>query len=62
MADASRTFPAAERTCSPDSPFVGDLQDAAREFARTAQTLRALADYLERNPQALLRGKNPDAP
>jgi paraquat-inducible protein B len=62
MADASRTFSAAERTFSPDSPFLGDLQDAAREFARTAQTLRALADYLERNPQALLRGKNPDAP
>ena len=62
MADASRTFAAAERTLAPDSPFFGDLQDAAREFSRTAQSLRALADYLERNPQALVRGKNADAP
>jgi len=62
MADASRTFAAAERTFAPDAPFFGDLQDAAREFSRTAQSLRALADYLERNPQALLRGKNADAP
>jgi len=62
MADASRTFAAAERTFAPDAPFFSDLQDAAREFSRTAQSLRALADYLERNPQALLRGKSVDAP
>lgn len=62
MGDASRTLGAAERTLAPDSALFGELQDAAREFSRTAQSLRALADYLERNPQALLRGKNPDAP
>ena len=62
MTDASRTFGAAERSLAPDSALFGELQDAAREFARTAQSLRALADYLERNPQSLLRGKNVDAP
>jgi paraquat-inducible protein B len=62
MSDASRAMAAAERSLSPDSALFGELQDAARDFARTAQSLRSLADYLERNPQALLRGKNPDAP
>ncbi len=62
MSDASRTMAAAEKSLSPDSALFGELQDAAREFSRTAQSLRALADYLERNPQALLRGKAADAP
>jgi paraquat-inducible protein B len=62
MSDASRTLASAERSLAPDSALFGELQDAAREFSRTAQSLRALADYLERNPQALLRGKSADAP
>jgi paraquat-inducible protein B len=62
MSDASRTLAAAEHSLSPDSALFGELQDAAREFSRTAQSLRALSDYLERNPQALLRGKSADAP
>jgi len=57
MSDASRSFANAEKSLAPDSALFGELQDAAREFARTAQSLRALADYLERNPQALIRGK-----
>jgi paraquat-inducible protein B len=61
MNDASRTFANAERSLAPDSALFGELQDAAREFARTAASLRTLADYLERNPQALLRGKAEDA-
>jgi paraquat-inducible protein B len=60
MGDASRTFGAAEKSLAPDSALFAELQDAAREFARTAQSLRTLADYLERNPQALLRGKSAD--
>ena len=60
MGDASRTFTAAEKSLAPDSALFGDLQEAARELSRTAQSLRVLADYLERNPQALLRGKPAD--
>ena len=62
MGDASRSFASAERSLAPDSALLQELQDAAREFSRTAQSLRVLADYLERNPQALLRGKSADAP
>ncbi len=32
------------------------------EVQRAAQSLRVLADYLQRNPQTLLRGKPPDEP
>ena len=60
MGDASRTFATAEKSLAPDSALFGDLQEAARELSRTAQSLRVLADYLERNPQALLRGKPAD--
>jgi paraquat-inducible protein B len=60
MGEASRTFANAEKSLAPDSALFGELADAAREFARTAQSLRALADYLERNPQALIRGKSSD--
>jgi len=60
MSDASRTFANAEKSLAPDSAFFGELQEAAHELTRTAQSLRLLADYLERNPQALLRGKSAD--
>jgi len=60
MGDASRTLVSAEKSLAPDSALFSELQDAARELARTAQSLRTLADYLERNPQALLRGKSAD--
>jgi paraquat-inducible protein B len=31
-----------------------------RELARAAQSFRVLADYLERHPEALIRGKKED--
>ena len=34
-----------------------ELQNSMRELAETARSLRILADYLERHPEALLRGK-----
>jgi len=54
---ATGTLANAEKSLGPDSALFTELQDTAREFSRTAQSLRALADYLERNPQALIRGK-----
>jgi hypothetical protein len=33
-----------------------------REMARAAQAFRTLADYLERDPQALLLGKKAETP
>jgi paraquat-inducible protein B len=34
------------------------LRATLQEFARAAQSVRALTDYLERHPESLLRGKS----
>lgn len=46
----------------PDAPAQQELRDALREIARAARAIRELADYLERNPEALLRGKSKENP
>ncbi|MGE5284515.1 MAG: intermembrane transport protein PqiB [Actinomycetota bacterium] len=46
----------------PDAPGRQDLRDALREIARAARSVRALSDYLERNPDALIRGKTREKP
>jgi len=46
----------------PDAPAQQELRDALREIARAARAIRELADYLERNPEALIRGKNKENP
>ncbi|MFV0421589.1 MlaD family protein [Oleidesulfovibrio sp.] len=42
---------------SPDAALVRDLRDTLRELAGAARSLRVWADYLERHPEALIRGK-----
>ncbi len=39
------------------SPFRQDLQVLMQELSATARSLRVFADYLERHPEALLKGK-----
>ncbi len=45
------------RLLSPDSPIQLDARHTLREAAQASRALRVLADYLERHPEALLRGK-----
>jgi paraquat-inducible protein B len=58
LADARRAIEAAEQVLKPTSPLSQDARDAMREIARAAAAFRVLADYLERNPDALLWGKD----
>jgi paraquat-inducible protein B len=51
MSNTDNTF------LGPDAPGRQELRDALREIARAARAVRGLADYLERNPNALIRGK-----
>lgn len=44
---------------APGSPLDHDLRDALRQVSDAARALAQLADYLERNPTALLYGKQP---
>jgi len=56
------TLQSAQRTLSPDSPAQQDVRAAAQEVSKAAQSFRALSDYLERHPEALVRGKQEDKP
>ena len=42
---------------SPDSPIHSELRRALKELADAAKSIRVMADYLERHPDALLYGK-----
>jgi paraquat-inducible protein B len=51
-----------EAATAPDAPLQQDLRGAMTEVTRAAQSFRALADYLERHPESLIRGKKKDPP
>lgn len=56
-----RTAASAERTINAAEPLPLEASDALREIARAAEAFRVLSDYLERHPEALIRGKSQDA-
>jgi paraquat-inducible protein B len=60
LSAAKQTFTTAEATLQQDSPLQSDVRGALKELTRTLQTLNNLADYLERHPESLLRGKAGD--
>jgi len=62
LEEARRTLSTAERTLARDAPLQQDLRGALHELSRTAQSLRLLAEYLERHPEALIRGKREERP
>jgi paraquat-inducible protein B len=58
LASADRVLNNTDATLlGPDAPVQFELRDALQEVARAARGVRVLADYLERNPSALIRGK-----
>jgi paraquat-inducible protein B len=46
-----------QTSVSTDSPLQQQLQQTLQELSGAARSLRLLADYLERHPEAILRGK-----
>lgn len=58
MTTAQRVLKNTDKTLlGQDAPAQQELRDALQEVARTARSLRVLSDYLERHPEALIRGK-----
>lgn len=57
LEQARKTLGSAQQVLSSDSPVQGSLRDTLLEVTRAAETVRALADYLERHPESLIRGK-----
>ena len=62
MEQARKTLAEMERTLSPESPLQQDARNSLREVQRAAESLRHLAETLERHPESLLRGKQEDKP
>jgi paraquat-inducible protein B len=60
LGDARRAISAVEGTLASDAPLQQDARETMREIARAARAFRALSDYLERHPEALIRGKQED--
>lgn len=62
LEEARRTLEAGRKVLETDAPVQQDLRDALREVAGAARSLRVLADYIERHPEALIRGKSEEKP
>ena len=57
LEQARKSLAAAESAMNANSPLQNRLQATLDELARAAGALRSLADYMERNPQSILTGK-----
>lgn len=58
LADLDRALENANTTLlGKDAPGQEAMREALEEVANTARSLRALTDYLERHPEALIRGR-----
>jgi paraquat-inducible protein B len=54
-----RTLDSADRTLDGESPLQHGLTESLSEARSTLQAVHELADYLDRHPDALLRGRRP---
>lgn len=57
LSAAKETFGSAQKILQQDSPLQSDVRVALQQLTQTLQSLNALADYLERHPESLIRGK-----
>lgn len=57
IAQVDRTIELLRQIAAPEGPVVYGLEEALSEFSAVARSLRTLVDYLERHPEALIRGK-----
>ena len=69
LADVRRTLTSVQETLAradrhlldPSAPLQRNAEQTLLDLQRAAQSLRVLADYLQRHPESLLRGKPEDA-
>jgi paraquat-inducible protein B len=57
LASARGALDNASKMIAPSSGLSGEISGTLQEVSRAARSVRVLADYLERNPEALIRGK-----
>ena len=61
LASARGTLDNTSNLTAPDSSQIQQLDSTLQEVSRAARSMRVLADYLERHPEALVRGKKGEA-
>lgn len=61
LASARGTLDNVGKLVGPSSPLETELSTTLQEVSRAARAIRVLGDYLERHPEALLRGKSGEA-
>jgi paraquat-inducible protein B len=57
LADVGVVLDGVSGTLAPESPVLVEFERAMTELSSASRALRDLADYLERNPSALVRGR-----
>jgi paraquat-inducible protein B len=57
LAQSEKTLSSIQGMMSQDSPVISEFESTLRDLSDAARSVRALADYLERHPESLLRGK-----
>ncbi len=62
LKDARATLDKAQGILAQDAPLQGDLRATLRDVSRAAQSMRNLADYLERHPESIIRGRRQEGP
>ena len=61
-AQASRTMAQLDRTVGAQAPLWTQVQALLSELTGASRAARLLTEYLERHPDALIRGKSEQAP
>lgn len=62
LQELRRTLLAAEHLLAADAPLQQDARDALRQLGRASQSLHELAEFLERHPESLIRGRTEERP
>ncbi len=57
MESLDDTIQSVDRMIASDAPLPSELQRTLQDFGEAAESVKLLADYLERHPEALLKGK-----
>jgi len=58
LEQARLTLQTVQTLAEPDSPLANQISASLQEVASAARAMRLLADYLERNPGAIVRGRD----
>ncbi len=58
LKQAADTLKTVDHAASPEGEIGNQLQDALKEISTAARSIRVMAEYLERHPEAMLKGKS----